>query len=731
MKKETIIVLLSILFYAGHSQTPLVIEGQTYTNINPSWSGVIISHIVPTLLTFKNNSITSVNSNGYMLQSGDDSYIEASANNLDNSLISGNMFDWNGPPGTTLCHGIMAGYNLNYTIRYNYIDGPFYGIVNEGGYNNGRSMVNTGGGINYNIIKNCPVPIITMGYKNVYIYNNTFYYNLSSGFDYGFIRISSSNGTTIPAPSENVKIKNNIFYSATNRIAIYVTDNDGLIGLECDYNIYYWESTSGNKPIFNINGSNRTWEEWKALGYDTHSIIINPSFIDMEAFIPRARLEYGTALGEVFNDGLAINSVWEVGKNPNTIKQGINWQTGAKIYESIYINPSPVFVSSVIENTTPSRLQMIYDIPLANIVPSLSAFSVSVNSAIRNIISVNITGNSVILTLASPVVYGDVITVAYTKPSINPLQSNSGGQALSIDAVSVTNNVEPLNLLYINSVIENDTPSELEMIYSTTLANIVPASSAFSVSVNSVGRNIISIAISGTKVILNLASPVVYDDVITVEYNKPSINPLQSASGEQAESLNSQSVKNNCLIPTYNQAPIVSIILPDDSVSFQSPATISIEAVASDPDGQISKVEFLHDNISLGEKSMNPYSYSWKDVTEGTYSITAIATDNLNAFTKSDPVVIFVTLKTESPNQLNLFPNPNDGRFSIRLDSSLADDQKDIAILNLEGKIVCSLKMAEGEKSKDFDFSSFASGLYVLLLTCNNTAIITKVLIRN
>ena len=194
----------------------------------------------------------------------------------------------------------------------------------------------------------------------------------------------------------------------------------------------------------------------------------------------------------------------------------------------------PVYVSSVIENATPSRLEMTYNLTLANIVPAASAFSVMVNSSARTVSSVAISGTKVLLTLASPVVYGDVVTVAYTKPATNPLQTSSGGQAASFTAKSVTNNVAAIDPVYVSSVIENATPSRLEMTYNLTLANIVPAASAFSVLVNSSARTVSSVAISGTKVLLTLASPVVYGDVVTVAYTKPATNPLQTSSGGQA-----------------------------------------------------------------------------------------------------------------------------------------------------------------------------------------------------
>ena len=103
--------------------------------------------------------------------------------------------------------------------------------------------------------------------------------------------------------------------------------------------------------------------------------------------------------------------------------------------------PSPTFVSAVVENATPSRLEMTYNLTLANIVPAASAFTVMVNSSARSVTAIAISGTKVLLTLATAVVYGDVVTVAYTKPATNPLQTSAGGQAASITAKNVTNNV--------------------------------------------------------------------------------------------------------------------------------------------------------------------------------------------------------------------------------------------------------------------------------------------------
>lgn len=101
----------------------------------------------------------------------------------------------------------------------------------------------------------------------------------------------------------------------------------------------------------------------------------------------------------------------------------------------------PTYVSSVVENATPSKVEMTYDLSLANIIPSASAFSVMVNTLSRTINSVMITGNKVQLNLSSAINYGDIVTLSYTKPSTNPLQTAAGGMASSFSAQPILNNL--------------------------------------------------------------------------------------------------------------------------------------------------------------------------------------------------------------------------------------------------------------------------------------------------
>jgi parallel beta-helix repeat protein len=100
----------------------------------------------------------------------------------------------------------------------------------------------------------------------------------------------------------------------------------------------------------------------------------------------------------------------------------------------------PVYTGSVIENVSPSTLEMTFDLNLASILPAISAFFVQVNGLNRNVNSIVISGNKVRLIIASNVVFGDKITITYIKPGTNWLQAISGGAAASISSQPVTNN---------------------------------------------------------------------------------------------------------------------------------------------------------------------------------------------------------------------------------------------------------------------------------------------------
>lgn len=111
--------------------------------------------------------------------------------------------------------------------------------------------------------------------------------------------------------------------------------------------------------------------------------------------------------------------------------------------------------------------------------------------------------------------------------------------------------------------------------------------------------------------------------------------------------------------PPNTVPPVVAVTSPSTGARFINPATIVLEAAASDSDGTVEKVEFFNGPVKLGEDSSPPYSFTWENVEVGSYTITAVATDDQTATTVSAPVIVEVV-----PNQAPaIFPAaPADGQ---------------------------------------------------------------------
>lgn len=93
-----------------------------------------------------------------------------------------------------------------------------------------------------------------------------------------------------------------------------------------------------------------------------------------------------------------------------------------------------------------------------------------------------------------------------------------------------------------------------------------------------------------------------------------------------------------------NASPLVAITAPTaGSTVGPAPATIPVSANASDTDGTIARVDFFVGTTLIGSDTTAPYSVSWAGVAAGTYSLTAVATDNSGATTTSAAASVTVS----------------------------------------------------------------------------------------
>ncbi|MDE3213545.1 MAG: hypothetical protein KGM98_09955, partial [Bacteroidota bacterium] len=296
------------------------------STVEGMWFGVNIARTKPTEFVYRNNSITSVNQDGYLLQAGDESPGIVNQN-LDGEVITGNHLTWNGTDRKSTTHGIFTGYNLNAVIKYNFLQTVPMSIIRKS-----NGMTNTSGGVAYNVVNDPPATaIVVKGMNRVDILNNTLYSARTPSDTWrGLVDIYDNTNIVPSGSSTGTHIFNNIFYTRHQIANINLYAKDNLKGFQSDYNVFYCED---GPPIFQIAGDKFTFSQWQAMGYDQHSVVVNPDFIDFNKLVPSKRLDYGENLGPDWQYGLSVHAFWSQ-VSPDTTRQNGHWQVGAYVYGS-------------------------------------------------------------------------------------------------------------------------------------------------------------------------------------------------------------------------------------------------------------------------------------------------------------------------------------------------------------------------------------------------------------
>ncbi len=133
-----------------------------------------------------------------------------------------------------------------------------------------------------------------------------------------------------------------------------------------------------------------------------------------------------------------------------------------------------------------------------------------------------------------------------------------------------------------------------------------------------------------------------------------------------------------------NRPPTGTITSPIHGTTYNAPATITIQAAATDPDGDaIQKVEFIAynsntGNIPLGTDTSAPYEFTWSNVPVGTYALYAIPTDSHGLRGISTEVVhVFVvdptvpSVNITSPTEGDTFAEGDNITLSANVSSSI------------------------------------------------------------
>ncbi|HET6225782.1 MAG TPA: Ig-like domain-containing protein, partial [Bacteroidia bacterium] len=205
------------------------------------------------------------------------------------------------------------------------------------------------------------------------------------------------------------------------------------------------------------------------------------------------------------------------------------------------------------------------------------------------------------------------------------------------------------------------------------------------------------------------------------------------------DNLGAYSISNIATVTVEgNKLPVIAITSPTNGAVYNAPATLTIEAIAYDPNGTVTKVEFYRGNALLGEDLTSPYAFTWKDIDQGEYTITAKAYDNLNAVTTATAIKIVVNGPTTVPSDadnfkdITLFPMPFDSKVNLRFTTKEPGNAV-LKIYNELGKEVCSAEIAfdQGEQNIEVNTEHLPNGIYFFTIQTNEHLLKKKILKLN
>jgi regulation of enolase protein 1 (concanavalin A-like superfamily) len=177
-----------------------------------------------------------------------------------------------------------------------------------------------------------------------------------------------------------------------------------------------------------------------------------------------------------------------------------------------------------------------------------------------------------------------------------------------------------------------------------------------------------------------------------------------------------------------NQLPNVTITSPTSGATYTAPATVNIQATASDADGTISRVEFYRGTTLISTDTTSPYAASWTNAGAGTYALTARAYDNSGGQRTSTAVNVSIgsptnqlpTVAISSPSSGASFTAP----ASIAIAASAAD--ADGTIAGVDFYVGTQLIASDTSSPYTASWNNVAAGTYSLTAVARDNSGATR-----
>lgn len=164
-----------------------------------------------------------------------------------------------------------------------------------------------------------------------------------------------------------------------------------------------------------------------------------------------------------------------------------------------------------------------------------------------------------------------------------------------------------------------------------------------------------------------------------------------------------------------NQAPVVSVISPEDGSVFTIGETINLSAQASDADGNLEKINFKVNDQFYQTSARNPSNTTFTPQEVGTYKIAARAFDT-DGLSEEKFVTITVTASlsntifSKESTSVIVYPNP----ASNIINMTGTNKDTTYSIVDISGKIIHRAIIENN--NPQLDISNFVNGIYFIKL---------------
>jgi regulation of enolase protein 1 (concanavalin A-like superfamily) len=137
---------------------------------------------------------------------------------------------------------------------------------------------------------------------------------------------------------------------------------------------------------------------------------------------------------------------------------------------------------------------------------------------------------------------------------------------------------------------------------------------------------------------------------------------------------------------TSNAPPTTGLLAPANGSTFTAPASIALSASASDSDGSVAKVVFYANGNAIGTDTTSPYSMTWSSVPAGTYSLSAVATDDTGATGTSATATVTVSNASNASPTVAITTPTSGATFTapatITISATASDTDGTVAAVN-------------------------------------------------